>query len=54
MATGFNKWGMTNGVAAALAIASEILHRNNGTEGTMPWAKTLMDTSLTASGLLTG
>ena len=54
VATGFNKWGMTNGVAAALAIASEILHRDNRTEGTMPWAKTLMDTSLTASGLLTG
>ncbi len=54
VATGFNKWGMTNGVAAALAISSEILHRDNGTDGTMPWAKTLMDTSVTASGLLTG
>ncbi|GAB3537073.1 FAD-dependent oxidoreductase [Arthrobacter tecti] len=34
-ATGFNKWGFTNGVAAALALSAEILG------GHMPWAKEL-------------
>lgn len=48
VATGFNKWGMTNGVAAALAISAEILG------GNMPWAHTLMKASLTPSTLLTG
>ncbi len=33
VATGFNKWGMTNGVAAALALSSRILG------GRMDWAK---------------
>lgn len=33
VATGFNKWGMTNGAAAALALASRILG------GRMDWAK---------------
>ena len=33
VATGFNKWGMTNGVAAALALASEILHHDLGSGG---------------------
>lgn len=54
VATGFNKWGMTNGVAAALALSSEILHQDLGSGGTMPWAQTLMDTSLTGATLLTG
>jgi glycine/D-amino acid oxidase-like deaminating enzyme/Rieske Fe-S protein len=35
LATGYNKWGMTNAVAAALRITSEVLG------GNMPWAKTL-------------
>jgi glycine/D-amino acid oxidase-like deaminating enzyme/nitrite reductase/ring-hydroxylating ferredoxin subunit len=35
LATGYNKWGMTNSVAAALRITSEVLG------GNMPWAKTL-------------
>lgn len=54
VATGFNKWGMTNGVAAALALASEILHHDLGSGGTMHWAQTLMNTSLTGPTLLTG
>lgn len=33
VATGFGKWGMTNGVAAALRITAEILG------GQLPWAK---------------
>lgn len=37
-ATGFNKWGFTNGVAAALALSAEILG------GNMPWAKELYKT----------
>jgi glycine/D-amino acid oxidase-like deaminating enzyme/nitrite reductase/ring-hydroxylating ferredoxin subunit len=36
LATGFDKWGMTNGPAAALRIVSEILRRK-----TLPWAKVL-------------
>ena len=36
LATGFDKWGMTNGPAAALRIASEILGQE-----TLPWAKVL-------------
>jgi glycine/D-amino acid oxidase-like deaminating enzyme/nitrite reductase/ring-hydroxylating ferredoxin subunit len=35
VATGYNKWGMTNAVAAALTLASDVLG------GHMPWAKTL-------------
>lgn len=54
VATGFNKWGMTNGVAAALALSSEILHQDLGTGGTMPWAQELLNTSVTGSTLLTG
>ena len=34
-ATGYNKWGMTNGVAAALALSAEILGGEN------PWAREL-------------
>ncbi|WP_044494281.1 FAD-dependent oxidoreductase [Nesterenkonia massiliensis] len=48
LATGYNKWGMTNGVAAALAISSEILG------GHMPWAQVLTQRSATVSGVLTG
>ena len=35
LATGYNKWGMTNGVAAALSMAADIL------DGSIPWAQTL-------------
>lgn len=35
LATGFNKWGMTNAVASALSLSSEILG------GHMEWAETL-------------
>ncbi|MDQ0614569.1 glycine/D-amino acid oxidase-like deaminating enzyme/nitrite reductase/ring-hydroxylating ferredoxin subunit [Microbacterium sp. W4I4] len=35
LATGYNKWGMTNSVAAALSITADIL------DGSIPWAKTL-------------
>lgn len=35
LATGYNKWGMTNGVAAALALSGQIL------EAPRPWARTL-------------
>lgn len=35
LATGFNKWGMTNAVAAALNLSGQIL------EGEMPWAEKL-------------
>lgn len=35
LATGYNKWGMTNGVAAALSMTADIL------DGSIPWAKTL-------------
>lgn len=34
-ATGYNKWGMTNGIAASLAISAEILG------GHLPWARTI-------------
>jgi glycine/D-amino acid oxidase-like deaminating enzyme/nitrite reductase/ring-hydroxylating ferredoxin subunit len=34
-ATGYNKWGMTNGIAASLAITAEIL------DGQLPWADTI-------------
>ena len=37
-ATGYNKWGMTNAVAAALALSAEILG------GHMPWASQLYAT----------
>jgi len=35
LATGYNKWGMTNAVAAGLRLSAEVLG------GNMPWAKTL-------------
>lgn len=39
-ATGYNKWGMTNAVAAALTIAADILG------GNLTWAQTLREQSL--------
>lgn len=48
VATGYNKWGMTNAVAAALAISGEILG------GQMPWAQTLSARPASLSGALTG
>ena len=35
VATGYNKWGMTNGVAAALSLSARLLG------GSMPWAEAL-------------
>ena len=35
LATGYNKWGMTNAIAAGLRISAELLG------GNLPWAKTL-------------
>ncbi|WP_432558396.1 FAD-dependent oxidoreductase [Granulicoccus sp. GXG6511] len=40
VATGFNKWGMTNAVAAALSLAQEILGSPGSLSG-KPWAETL-------------
>lgn len=48
LATGYNKWGMTNAVAAALAITAELLG------GQIPWAATLGRRLTTPSDLLTG
>jgi glycine/D-amino acid oxidase-like deaminating enzyme/nitrite reductase/ring-hydroxylating ferredoxin subunit len=48
LATGYNKWGMTNGVAAALALSAEILG------GSIPWAQTLGHRITTPSDLVTG
>nr|NLD40695.1 FAD-dependent oxidoreductase [Actinomycetales bacterium] len=45
VATGFDKWGMTNGVAAGLALSAQILG------GQMPWAETLKTRSTTAAGV---
>ncbi len=47
LATGYNKWGMTNAVAAALAISSEILG------GQMPWAQQLAERGPSLKGALT-
>lgn len=44
-ATGFNKWGMTNGTAAALTISDAILGRTN------PWAETFDSKRINATGL---
>lgn len=50
-ATGYGKWGMTNGVAAALRISADILG------GQQPWATTtghrLTSPAVAASGVLT-
>ncbi|GAA1814286.1 FAD-dependent oxidoreductase [Nesterenkonia flava] len=48
VATGYNKWGMTNGVAAGLALSSQILG------GNMPWAQTLAERSTGLTDVLTG
>ncbi|WP_026532735.1 FAD-dependent oxidoreductase [Arthrobacter sp. H41] len=45
-ATGYNKWGMTNAVAASLALSSEILG------GNMPWADTLYKTRVSPADVL--
>lgn len=47
-ATGYNKWGMTNAVAAALNLSQQILG------GSMPWADTLNGRSPQARSVLTG
>ena len=43
-ATGYNKWGLTNAVAAALALSAEILG------GYMPWARKLYATRVAPAG----
>lgn len=48
LATGYNKWGVTNAVAAALSITAELLG------GQIPWAATLGRRLTTPSDLLTG
>ena len=47
LATGYNKWGMSNAVAAALALSAEILG------GSVPWSQTLGRRISTPSDLLT-
>ncbi len=48
VATGYNKWGMTNAVAAAQEISAQILG------GGFPWAKTLGRRLTTPADLATG
>ncbi|MCH8559697.1 FAD-dependent oxidoreductase [Nesterenkonia sp. DZ6] len=48
LATGYNKWGMSNAVAAALAISAQILG------GHMAWAETLSKRMVTPSDVFTG
>lgn len=48
LATGFNKWGMTNGVSAALRISAQILG------GSMEWARPMERRLTTPSDMLTG
>lgn len=45
-ATGYNKWGMTNAVAASLALSAEILG------GNMRWAETLYRTKVSPADAL--
>ncbi|MEX5301973.1 FAD-dependent oxidoreductase [Kocuria sabuli] len=47
LATGYNKWGMSNAVAAAIALSAEILG------GSVPWAATLGRRVTTPSDILT-
>ncbi|MFI7580882.1 FAD-dependent oxidoreductase [Kocuria sp. M1N1S27] len=47
IATGYNKWGMTNAVAASIALSAEILG------GSIPWARTLGRRVTTPSDILT-
>lgn len=44
-ATGYNKWGMTNAVAAALALSGRVLG------GSMAWAETLYERGATLGGV---
>lgn len=48
IATGYNKWGMTNAVAAALSITAEVL------DGSIPWAQTLHHRITTPKDLAQG
>lgn len=48
LATGYNKWGMSNAVAASLAISAQILG------GHMAWAETLSARMVTPSDVFTG
>ncbi len=48
LATGYDKWGMTNAVACALTLASDILG------GHMPWATTLHRRITTPAAMLSG
>lgn len=48
LATGYNKWGMSNAVASALAIAAQILG------GHMAWAETLSKRMVTPADVVTG
>lgn len=43
VATGFNKWGMTNAIAASLALSAQLL------DGEMEWARTLYGRPMTLS-----
>ncbi|WP_150462428.1 FAD-dependent oxidoreductase [Nesterenkonia ebinurensis] len=47
LATGYNKWGMTNAVAAALGVSAEILG------GQMHWAQTLSERGPAIRGAVT-
>jgi glycine/D-amino acid oxidase-like deaminating enzyme/nitrite reductase/ring-hydroxylating ferredoxin subunit len=47
LATGYNKWGMSNAVAAAIALNAEI------TGGSVPWAETLGRRVTSPSDILT-
>lgn len=44
LATGYNKWGMTNSIAASLAISAEIL------DGQLPWAETIHQRTTSPAG----
>ena len=46
VATGYNKWGMTNAVAAALSLTEDLLG------GSMPWADALRERRPTVAGVL--
>lgn len=46
VATGFNKWGMTNAIAAALTLSSQLL------DGSMEWAETLQRRTPTVAGVV--
>lgn len=50
VATGYNKWGMTNAVAAALSLSADILD----TDTDLPWAKVLHHRITGPADLATG